>query len=305
MVHVAGRRVARATGTPLVMDLRDPWSLVERLPEVIASPVWLALAARYERQTIARAALVVTNTEPARLALEAKYPDARSRIVTVTNGYDEDPQLRSRHGSRFTIAYAGAIYLDRNPRMLFRAAARVVREFALSPSDFRIELMGEVDSVDGVPTLVIASEEGIDGFVGLRPPGPRREASQFLAEGSMLLSLPQDSDMAIPSKIFEYMQYDAWILALADRGSATEHLLRDSHADVVAPQDLESLTAVLRKRYLQYAHGERPTRLATELRYSRREQARRLFDAIEACLPLAGVSGHRRGVLRPTSPVTH
>ena len=100
----------------------------------------------------------------------------------------------------------------------------------------------------------------------------------------MLVSLPQDSDMAIPSKIFEYMRYDAWVLALADRDSATERLLRGSAADVVPPRDLEGLAAVLRKRYLQYSRGERPTRLATDPRYSRREQARRLFDAIEACL---------------------
>ena len=305
MAHEAGRRVAMATGVPLVMDLRDPWSLVQRLPEVIASPVWLALTSRYERKTMARAALVVTNTEPAQLALQAKYPQARSRIVTVTNGYDEDPLPRSRHGRRFTISYAGAIYLDRDPRILFRAAARVVRELALGPSDFRIALMGQVESFDGVPTQVIAAEEGLDGFVGLTPPGTRREASQFLAEGSMLLSLPQDSNTAIPSKIFEYMQYGAWILALADRDSATERLLRGSGADVVAPQDLESLAAVLRKRYLQYACGERPTRLATDPRHSRREQARRLFDAIEACLPQGGASRHSSGGTVPhTAPIT-
>jgi glycosyltransferase involved in cell wall biosynthesis len=206
MAHEAGRRVARATGLPLVMDLRDPWSLVQRLPEAIASPAWLALAARYERQTIGSAALVVTNTEPARAALQARYPDARSRIVAVTNGYDEDVLPQSRHGRRFTIAYAGAMYLDRDPRVLFKAAAKVVRELALRPSDFGIQLMGDVETFDGTPTEVIAAAEGLEGFVGLRPLGTRREASEFLAEGSLLLSLPQDSDMAIPSKIFEYMQ---------------------------------------------------------------------------------------------------
>ena len=119
----------------------------------------------------------------------------------------------------------------------------------------------------------------------------------------MLLSLPQDSDMAIPSKIFEYMQYDAWILALAERDSATERLLRGSNADVVASQDLEGLTTVLRKRYLQYACGERPTRLATDPRYSRREQARRLFDAIEKCLQQGGASRYSGGgVAVPYTP---
>ena len=284
MAHEAGRRVAQAQRLPLVMDLRDPWSLVQRLPEAIASPVSLTLAARHERRAMGRAALVVANTEPLQLALQARYPEARARIITVMNGYDEDPMPASRPGPRFTIGYAGAIYLDRNPRVLFTAAARVVRELDLKPADFGIELMGDVASFDGVPTALIAADEGLDGFVVTRPPGSRREALEFLADATMLLSLPQDSDMAIPSKIFEYMQYDAWILALAERDSATERVLRASPADVVAPSDLEGLVRVLRSRYLQHSRGERPIRLATDPRYSRRHQARRLFDAIEGCL---------------------
>src|SRR5439155_2625312 len=114
MAHEAGRLVARARGVSMVMDLRDPWSLAQRFPEAIASPVALALANRYEPRAIAHAALVVANTEPSCLALQAKYPDARARIIAVMNGYDEDPVPRSRHGRRFTIEYAGTIYLDRN-----------------------------------------------------------------------------------------------------------------------------------------------------------------------------------------------
>jgi glycosyltransferase involved in cell wall biosynthesis len=284
MAHEAGRAVSVAGRLPLVMDLRDPWSLVQRLPEAIASPLSLAVADRHERRAVGSAALIVANTEPLQLALQAKYPDAHSRIITVMNGYDEDPMPQSRPARRFTIAYAGAIYLDRNPRVLFKAAARIVRELGLGPADFRIELMGDVASFDGVPTEMIAAEEGLDGFVGTRPPGSRREAMEFLADASMLLSLPQDSDMAIPSKIFEYMQYDAWILALAEPGSASERVLRGSEADVVAPADVEGLVRVLRKRYGQHVRSERPVRLATDSRYSRRHQAQRLFDAIEGCV---------------------
>ena len=68
----------------------------------------------------------------------------------------------------------------------------------------------------------------------------------------MLVVLPQDSDMAIPAKVFDYMRYDAWLLALADHGSAVEQLLRASQADVVAPDALETLSALLQVRYIQH-----------------------------------------------------
>src|SRR5690606_25240083 len=49
MVHVAGSLLGRQLGAAFVMDLRDPWSLVERLPTELASPLWLALARHHER----------------------------------------------------------------------------------------------------------------------------------------------------------------------------------------------------------------------------------------------------------------
>ena len=49
----------------------------------------------------------------------------------------------------------------------------------------------------------------------------------------MLVNLPQDSHLCIPSKVYEYMRYAAWLLALEPADSATALLLRDSAADVV------------------------------------------------------------------------
>ncbi len=284
MAHEAARRVARKKGLALVMDLRDPWSLVQRLSEDIASPIGFALAARYEQRAVAKAALVVMNTEPARSAMQAAYPEAAGRVITVMNGYDEETVPRSRHGSRFTIAYAGTIYLDRDPRPLFRAVAEVVRRLGLGPEELGIELMGKAQGYNGMPVEAIAREAGIEPFVRTRPPRPRHELMEFLADATVLLSLPQDSDMAIPSKIFEYMQFNAWILALASPGSATDLLLRHSSADVVPPGNVQDIANVLQSRYQQYRRGERPSRLAQDTSYSRREQAKLLFDAIERCI---------------------
>jgi glycosyltransferase involved in cell wall biosynthesis len=201
------------------------------------------------------------------------------------NGCDTDPLPPSRHGHRFIVGYAGGIYFDRDPRLLFRAAARLIREFTLKPTDFGIELLGTADSA-----LVsdIAREEGVERFVTLEPKRPRREALEFLARATMLVSLPlvglpQDRDLTIPAKIFEYVRFDAWVLALAACDSATGMLLRGSGADVVAPDDLEGIVRVLRDRFLQFRNGVRPRRIARDDRFSRRVQAKRLLDAIAAC----------------------
>ena len=281
MAHEAGRRVAETARLPLVMDLRDPWSFMQRIPEAMAHPVWWWLAARHERRAVRRATLVVANTELARRELARRYPEWRDRFISVMNGYDQEPIPASGERRRFIIAYAGSIYLDRNPRLLFRGARHVIDELHLSPSEFGIDFIGNVEHYDGTSIRDMAREEGIEPYVTSGPPRPRREAMEFLARAAMLVSLPQDSDMAIPSKVFEYMQFDAWLLALAEPGSATGLLLEGTHADVVAPHDVQAIAAVLHRRYLEHAAGVRPSRIARHERFSRAHQAGVLFDAIE------------------------
>jgi len=293
MVHEAGRLVAERTGRPFVMDLRDPWSLVERLAGDIASPVWYRLARRYERLAVARAGLIVMNTEPAAQAMQRAYPEAAERIIAVMNGYDCDEVIPpSPAEGRFTVVFAGSVYLDRNPRVLLRAAATAVRDLGLTPKDFRIEFTGHVGSVDSAdPSSIgaMAKDEGLGDFVEVTGFRRRKELTELLANATMLVSLNQDSNMAIPSKIFEYMQYPAWLVALAERDSATELLLRGTAADVVAPADTAALADVLRRRCLQYHQGERPVRLSADSRFSRRTQATLLFDAIERVVARKGI----------------
>jgi glycosyltransferase involved in cell wall biosynthesis len=279
--HTAGLLVARRTALPLVLDLRDPWSLLQRFPEGIASPLTLFLHRRDERRAVEQAALVVANTHPARNAMRQRYAHASRRIIAVPNGFDNDPVPPSEPSRRFTIAYTGSIYLDRDPRVLLRGVSRVARDLQLTPNDLALEFMGQVETFDGMPLETIAREEGVAEFTRVRPAGSRAEARALQARATMLVVLPQDSDLAIPAKVFDYARFDAWILAFAERGSAVDLLLQGSPADLVRPDDVDGLSEVLRKRYLQHVRGERGSRLSSDERLSRRAQAAVFFEALE------------------------
>lgn len=281
MAHEAGRRISLRTGLPLVMDLRDPWSLPRRLPRDVDSPLWFALARRHERRCVEAASLVVLNTEPVREAMARLYPSRADRFLTVMNGHDDEPLPPPRFGERFVVAYAGGIYLDRDPRPLFRAAAQVVSEFRLDPEAFGIELMGDVETFRGLPLGTIATEEGVEPYVRTHAPRPREEMLRFLAGAQALVSLPQDSPYAVPSKIFEYMRFPAWLLILAPPGSATAGLLEPTSAEVVDPADVERIASALRCWYRAYENGEKPLPVAFDGAFDRRTQAKRLFDALD------------------------
>ena len=101
----------------------------------------------------------------------------------------------------------------------------------------------------------------------------------------MLVTFPGWDTTAVPAKIFECIRFDAWLLALSDPGSATDRLLRGIGADIVQPNDIAAIAAVIRQRYQEYRRGVRPVRAVADDRFSRRTQARMLLDAITRLVP--------------------
>ena len=281
MAHDGARGIARRLGLPHVVDMRDPWSLVQRISEEIAGPLWSHLARKFERRVVRDAALITMNTEASRDAMRAAYPERAGIIETIRNGCDDEPLPPARRDGRFTIRFAGSIYIDRDPRLVFRAAAALIRDLRLTPAQFAIELVGDVDRFAGTPTMQIAREEGVEGYVALRGLVKRHEALEFLAGATVLLSLPQDSDFAIPAKIYEYLRFDAWMLVLAHEHSATAKLLASTDADVLEPSDVEGMARALRRRYDQFQRGEIPEAAGRDGRFDRRVQSERLMDLLE------------------------
>ena len=281
VTHEAARLAATVSRLPFVMDMRDSWSLVQQLPESIASPLWLLAAARQERRLVRDAALVVANTEHARDALSRLYPDASGRIVTVRNGSDEEPLPPSSHGRRFLIVYAGTVYQDSDPLLLLAGAARVIRELGLSPERFGIELMLTHDELRGRQIEAVGRELGIGSYVAVRPHRPRQHALELMSRAAMLVVFAGPNASAIPAKTFECIRFGAWVLALAQPGSATESLLRGTGADLVRADDVEEIAAAIRLRYSEFAAGVRPRPTVQDGRFSRAAQARILLDAIE------------------------
>lgn len=284
IAHIAADRIARRCRLPLVIDLRDPWGQTDAATEPETNPLWLALARRYEAKLITTAALIVMNTDLARESMRSAYPAAAERIIAVMNGFDEDKIPPVEEGSTFKIVYAGSIYLDRDPSTLFEAIGRVVRTENLAREDLRIEFIGHAAEVRGVPLQRIAERAGLGAHLVVSPPCPRTELFKRLSGAAMLVSLPQGPRMCIPSKVFEYMQFPGWLLALAEESNATARALRSTAADVVDPRDIDAIEEVVKRRYREYRRGTRAIPIAqTSPQLSRRAQSDIFFTALGRC----------------------
>jgi glycosyltransferase involved in cell wall biosynthesis len=282
--HVIAAKTSIGHGNlPFFMDMRDPWATSVAVATETTSAFEIAFARREERACVAATSAIIVNTAPARDLLVRAYPSAAARVHVVMNGTDDDaPPSPDAPRARFIIAFAGSIYVDRDPRLVFRAAAMVIRELSLTPDEFGFEFYGDSGIYGGRPTADIAAEEGIAPFVAMKGMIPRADLLQYLRNASMLLSLPQDIETSIPAKIFEYMSFSASLLVLATPDSATAALLRDTDADVVEPHNVEVMRDRIYARVKAFQSGQMPQPLGADGRFSRRAQAKRLLEILSA-----------------------
>lgn len=287
--HSAAVAIGRSRRIPIVLDFRDPWTFAERLPGHIDADLTLLLARAIEPGVVKAADLVIMNTPLASAAMKRAYPG--TEVLSVMNGFDEGffppphppPDV-------FRISYAGSIYLDRDPAPLFRAVATVVRRMGLAPGQLIVEFMGNVHAYGGRSIKEIAAECEMGDSLLVHPPGTRDEALAFLSKAQMLVVLPQDSHLAIPAKVFEYMRFSAWILALTVPESSTGRLLSGVEADVVPHDRSDMIEEAILNRLREFQVSGPPEPLgASKEKVSRRAQADILFDRLESLIAMHGV----------------
>ncbi len=280
MAHEAARLIAVEKGLPLVIDFRDPWALEAYQEPDLRSPAWMRLSLYYEDRAVRRASVIVMNTDLAAQMMRERYPAAAGRIITVMNGSDAELRAPGEQGSRFLISYAGMIYGGRDPRALFKGVRRAIDAEGIAPEQLEVRFMGS-DQYGARPLAEIAAEQGLTGYFFSEPAQVRSAALALLRKSAMAVVLPQKYQHSIPGKVFEYVQAATWVLSLAEGGSATDLLLRESGADCVAPDDEEGIGRVVAKRYREFKAGKRPVPLNADGRFDRERQAARLFAAVD------------------------
>jgi hypothetical protein len=281
MAHEAARLVAKGLRVPLVADFRDPWVLPDSLiPPEYDGPVWRRLTETYEARACRDAALVVLNTEASRAWFRARYPGIAEKCIAVMNG--ADPEVRAHIGAAdpdFLIVHAGALYVGRDPRPLLRGVREFLQQRPAARSRTRLLFVGE-RTYEGTPVEAIADSEGMGGVVECRGTVPRPDALRCSASAAVNVVLQQDLWLSIPSKVFDYMQFPAAILALCRGEDATRRLLEGTAAGVADPDDVPGIARLLVRWYDDWEQGRRPDPLNADDRFDRSRQVEHLLDEV-------------------------
>jgi hypothetical protein len=205
---VVGALLARLSGLPLIVDFRDPWALCT-LRRPLRKP-WVACSVdALERFVVSTAKSVILNTESARRAYAAHYPDlGEQRFSCIPN--HADPSLHA------------AAELEPAPRLRRRfelLLAGTLRRFV--DGDVLLELLSDrvgltIAGRASERFLGRALELGVAGYLQLEEPVSYMDVPALQRQADLLVVLGHEDRQRIPAKIYDAALSDRPLLVISE-----------------------------------------------------------------------------------------
>jgi hypothetical protein len=245
---LAGRDVAAALGVPLVADFRDPWTMNTNLWQ---QPSFVQRARRAERLVCERADAIVTVTDPLSESFRSVYPQCASKVVTITNGFDEaivagqfETPPASPEGVPIELWHFGSVYGPRNPVRLLRALSGLTIAGAVHAGSLRVHFVGPW-LIHDEETEALALRLQELGVISRQAGVPRDEALRRMRAAPILLALQPNLPLQIPAKVYEYAVSGRPTVVIGGEG-ATARLVTDNGFGVCCPDDEHAIASLLR-----------------------------------------------------------
>lgn len=226
--HLVGLILKKILNISWVADFRDPWiDILQNKTPRIRSLLTDKIEAWIEDQVVRNADKVITTTDEHRKTIESRYGSENgSKFVYIPNGFDTLKFMNSALPARFekfTISYAGTIYLNRSPEPLFKAIHKLIAAKRVTSSEIRFKLFGNCELIDGKPISSVISAYNLDEVVEVSGPVPLNDALHTMQRSHLLLLLATSiQSINIPAKIYDYFGSGTRILAITGAGATAE-----------------------------------------------------------------------------------
>lgn len=232
---LGGCIVKRLSGRPLVVDLRDAWTLN---PYASHERFHRRVIDKQERWVFQCADAIILNSDGARKLYVEHYPEFAKKMTVIPNGFDALNLAQPDEPVRepFRIMHVGAFYGSRTPDALLEALSRL---------DAPVEFMQV-----GPPHPSFARYEG-DIRIKVIPQMRHADAQVQMRSASLLYLRqgwePDVTDyIAVAAKTYEYLATGLPILAHCPQGDNAEIVRRYAAVSyLVTSEDGHELDAAL------------------------------------------------------------
>lgn len=252
--------LAKLTGLPLVLDLRDPYT-VDPIYRGRWSPLGFALASKLEAKQFQRASKVILNTRSSYQTYCKAYRGKidEDKFTFIRNHFDpklyetEPSQTAPAHTSpdqtsskdSFKIIFYGHLTPIRNASLFLKAMRLMIDQKDLKPGQVSFATLGRRTQEDESQIVQLHLEPFVEKVEWCT----FTKSRIFLQQYDLLLDLTSAKHyMRISGKLYDYLSAKRPILCLSENEEMKE-ILSDTRAGKVVPNQVDLIAQALVEFY--------------------------------------------------------
>jgi glycosyltransferase involved in cell wall biosynthesis len=295
----AAAKVARKTGLPLVVDLRDIIEqftdnefISKKIPNLFGiEKVFISIFRKnllQQRNKVLKQAAAVTTVSPWHVEILKRY---NPNTHLIYNGFDLELFYPAHIESpTFYITYTGRLMSAslRNPDLLFEAVERFANEGIIAPDKFKIRWFTDEKSKQTIEGMVKGKGLRVKEFLEFHEYVAAAEIPKILNESAVLLLLANRADDDGPqgimtTKLFEYLAVEKPILCVRGDEGCIEKTLNETGGGLSA-HNVDEVYDFIKNLYGQWiSTGKTVSNAKREeiKKFSRETQAGQFIDIFQ------------------------
>ena len=205
------------------------------------------------------------------------------QAVTITNGYDTADSITEpiTPDAKFTLAHFGTVNKARNPEILWKVIAEMVKENDAFAQDLEIKFVGRLDQ----SASESIQQYGLEKYVNKIDFLPHREVLRLQKKAQVLLLLinrTQNATGILTGKFFEYLAAGRPIIGIGATTGDVSDILSHAQAGIMVEfSDQIALKQVINNYYSSFLAGNLGVNPEGIQTYSRYELTRKLAGVLD------------------------
>ena len=276
--HLIGLKLKEKTGVKWMADFRDPWTEIDYFHQLPLTDSARKKHHDLEQNVLlkADAVLVVGKT------MKANFSKFNANIKVITNGYDtRDSNEIIALDSKFSFVHVGLMNSDRNHTMLWKVLCDLCYENAGFKKDLRLKFIGSLsDEVkEAIEAHKLTSNTEFISYVSHHKVVQYQQSAQVLL---LPINNVPSAKGIITGKIFEYLQANRPILAIAPVDGDLAEIINETKSGVVVGfDDAKKMKEAVLKMYNDFRQNSLHVASENIEKYHRKELTKKLVEAIK------------------------
>lgn len=263
-----------------VADFRDPWTEISYYKHLK-----LTKSADEKHRNLESEVF-----KTADITLATSYSDAENfrkkgaHAFCITNGFDEVKQIfqaqQKSKDSKFTLSYIGVLEQLRNPEILWKVLAELIREDENFKNKFELKFVGRIDAriLEKIERSALKDAVKNLGYLSHSEANKEMEQSDLL----LITNFPEASSKGIiPGKIFEYLATGKQIISFGPPESDVKKILDETAAGKhFTYDDFAAVKEFILSQFEQWQEGNVLTQPHNIEQFSRRNLTKKLSEIL-------------------------